>query len=132
MLKKNWYLLLPLLLIAVPGLLFGYYSLSHGYKPADAWNATRYFLQSGTRYTQNYSETNFARLRPGMDGRTVYEVMRMQPFERHDSDSRWLYSLAKPGATAYHERVVVLERDKDNVPRVKTLLRGFKVPAPVQ
>lgn len=128
MLKKNWYLLLPFVLFALPGLLFGYYTLSHGYNSADAWKATRHFLKSGTRYTQNYSETNFARLRPGMDGRTVYEVMGMQPFERHDDDTRWLYTLAKPGATAYHERVVVLERDKKNVPRVKTVVRGFKVP----
>jgi hypothetical protein len=130
MLKKNWYLLLPFLLFAVPGMLFAYYSLSHDYESEDAWKATRYFLLSGTRYTQNYSEANFTRLRPGMDGRTVYEVMRMQPFERHDNDSRWLYSLAKPGCHAYHERVVILERGKDNVPRVKTLVRRFKVSSP--
>ncbi|HCN29813.1 MAG TPA: hypothetical protein DIT64_13925 [Verrucomicrobiales bacterium] len=128
MLKKNWYLLLPLLLVALPGLLFGYYTLSYGYGPKDAWNATRYFLQSGTRYTQKYEEYNFSRLRNGTDGRGVYQIMKMQPFERHDNDSRWIYSLPKPGSTAYHERVVLLQRDKDNVPRVKGLVRGFKIP----
>lgn len=128
MFKKNWYLFLPLLLIAIPGLLFGYYSTSYGYPPKEAWNATRYFLQSGTRYTQKYNELNFKRLKPGMDGRMVYQIMQMQPFERHDDDARWVYSLAKPGYTAYHERVVLMARDKDNVPRVKGFVRGFKIP----
>lgn len=128
MLKKNWYLFLPLMLVAIPGLLFGYYSTSYGYGSQDAWNATRYFLQSGTRYTQKYQETNFKRLKVGMDGRTVYQVMQMQPFERHDDDTRWVYSLAKPGSSAYHERVVLMQRGKDNVPRVKAFVRGFKTP----
>lgn len=128
MLKKNWYLLTPLALILIPALLFAHYTTKFGYETADALNATRYFLVSGTRYTANYAEVNFRRLRPGMDGRTVYQVMGMQPFERHDNDSRWIYALPKPGATAYHERVVVLERDAANVPRVKELVKRFHTP----
>lgn len=128
MLKKNWYLLTPLLLIAIPALIVVYYIVSFGYTPAEAMKATQYFLQSNTRYTQKYSDANFARLRPGMDGRTVYEVMQMQPFERRDDEAVWIYSLPQGDAKAYHERTVQLERDKNNVPRVKKVVKTFHAP----
>lgn len=128
MFKKNWYLFTPLLLVAIPVIIYGYYTVSVGYAPKDAMNATKYFLVSGTRYAMDYNELNFNRLQPGMDGRQVYQTMGKQPSERHDNDTRWVYSLPKPGSQAYHERVIIMERDKQNVPRVKELVRRFHVP----
>lgn len=82
MFKKNWYLFTPLILVLIPAAIFLYYSSSVGYETKDAVNATKYFLTSGTRYTMNYDERNFARVKPGMDGRQVFETLGKQPFER--------------------------------------------------
>ncbi|TDU69363.1 hypothetical protein EI77_03016 [Prosthecobacter fusiformis] len=128
MFKKNWYLFTPLLLVAIPAAIYAYYVSSMGYGSTDAANATKYFLVSGTRYAMDYDELNFNRLKPGMDGRQVFLTMGKQPSERHDNDTRWVYSLAKPGSQAYHERVVVMERDKQNTLRVKELVKRFHVP----
>ncbi|MEN3941865.1 hypothetical protein WJU23_11270 [Prosthecobacter sp. SYSU 5D2] len=128
MFKKNWYLFTPMLIIAIPVAIYCYYAFSMGYDSKDAVNATKYFVVSGTRYAMDYDELNFNRLKPGMDGRTVYETMRKQPSERHDNDTRWVYSLPKPGAKAYHERIIIMERDNQNIPRVKELVKRFHVP----
>lgn len=128
MLKKNWYLFTPLLLIAIPVAIYGYYVSSVGYSSQDAMNATKYFLVSGTRYAMDYSEMNFNRLQPGMDGRQVFQTMGKQPSERLDNDTRWVYSLPKPGSKAYHQRIVVMEKDRQNIPRVKSVVRSFHVP----
>lgn len=128
MFKKNWYFFTPLLLLAIPAAIYLFYASSMGYSSTDSMNATKYFLVSGTRYAMEYNEVNFNRLQPGMDGRQVYQIMGKQPSERLDNDTRWVYSLAKPGSKAYHERVVIMERDKQNVPRVKELVRRFHTP----
>lgn len=128
MFKKNWYLFTPAILILIPVAIYAYYTASFGYGSTDALNATKYFVVSGTRYPLDYDERNFLRLQTGMDGRQVFEAMRQQPFERHDNDTRWLYSLPKAGSNAYHQRVVVMERDKQNILRVKSLERGFHIP----
>lgn len=128
MLKKNWYLFTPLILVLAPVAVYLYYSAVLGYGSEDAIRATKYFAVSGTRYPMQFSEENFARLKPGMDGRQVFETMGKQPVERHDNDTRWLYSLPAPGKKAYHERTVILERDAQNVPRVKNVLRRFQAP----
>lgn len=129
MLKRNWYFIFPLLLIGLPVLLTGWYSLNYGYDFANAWEAVRHFGSSGTRYTQNYSESNFDKIRPGVDARTVYQIMGMQPFERRNNDTEWYYSFAQGDAKYYHERVVIFERDKLDIPRVKAVVKKFHQPA---
>lgn len=128
MLKKNWYLFTPLLLVIIPTAIFFYYSANVGYNNEDAMNATKHFLTSGTRYPMEYSEVKFDRLQPGMEGGEVYKTMGKQPFERQDNDTRWVYALPKPGARAYHERVVIMARDSQNVLHVKELVKRFHVP----
>lgn len=128
MFKKNWYLFTPLILVIIPAAIYVYYISGVGYEGGDAIKATQYFLVSGTRYPLNYDERNFMRLQPGMDGRQVFEMMRQQPFERHDGDTRWIYSLPKSGTRAYHERIVVMERDPKSLLRVKEVIRRFHAP----
>ncbi len=128
MFKKHWYLFTPLLLLAIPAAIYGYYVIDMGYGSKDAVKATQHFLVSGTRYAMDYNEVNFARLRSGMDGRQVYQTMGKQPSERHDNDTRWIYSLPQPGSRAYHERVVIMARDDQNVLRVKELVKRFHAP----
>lgn len=128
MFKRNWYLFTPLILVVIPVLIFAYYTFSFGYRTTDAMNATKHFLTSSTRYPMNYDEMRFGRLRAGMDGRQVFDTMGKQPFERQDNDTRWVYALPNPGARAYHERVIVMERDGQSILRVKSLVRRFHVP----
>ena len=128
MFKKNWYLFTPLILVLAPVVVYLYYSAVLGYGSDDAVRATKYFAVSGTSYPMQYSEEKFARLKPGMDGRQVFETMGKQPVERHDNDTRWLYSLPAREKKAYHERAVLLERDAENVPRVKSVIRRFHAP----
>jgi len=128
MFAKNWYLFTPLTPIAIPAAIYVYYISGMGYEGTDAINATKHFLLSGTRYTMEYDERNFERLKPGMDGRQVFEMLKKQPFERQDNDTRWVYSLPKPGAQAYHERVVIMQRDPQNVLRVKEVVKRFHTP----
>lgn len=124
MFKRNWYLFTPLLLVAMPAVLLGYYVLAYGYPVNEAVEATSHFLQSNTRYAMKYSDVNFGRIRPGMDGRQVFEAVGV-PFERRDNDTEWLYSLAQGTTKYYHERKVILAKDSKGIPRVKEVVYGF-------
>jgi hypothetical protein len=129
MLKKNWYLFTPLLLVIVPALIWGYYVMIFGYAPKEGLEALRYVFQSGTRYPQKYANDRFDLVQPGLDGRQVFELIGV-PFERHDDDAVWIYSGPKDLANPYyHERKVVFTRDSKNVPRVKSVVKEFHVPA---
>jgi len=124
MLKKNWYLFVPFVLIAIPGLIFLFYTVKYGYTTAEAIEALRYFTQSQTRYAQKYSDDHFNTIKPGMDGRTVFELIGV-PFERHNDDAEWIYALPQGTTPYYHERIVRFTRDKNNVPRVKETVKQF-------
>ena len=101
-----------------------HYILAYGYPVNEAIEATSHFLQSDTRYAQGYSDVNFGRIRPGMDGRQVFEAVGV-PYERHDNDTEWLYSLAQGTTNYYHERKVILAKDSKGIPRVKEVVYGF-------
>lgn len=124
MLKKNWYLFTPLALVGLPALILAYYILSFGYPVSEAIEATSHFLQSKTRYALKYSDRNFARIKPGLRGDQVFQLVGV-PFERRDNDSEWLYALPQGTTNYYHERKVIFIRDKNNVPLVKETVRGF-------
>lgn len=124
MLKKNWYLFTPLLLAGIPALLLGYYILAFGYPVNEAVEAVSHFLESSTRYAIKYDDNRFSRIRPGMGGRDVFELIGV-PFERRDNDAEWLYALPQGTALYYHERKVIFVRDKNNVPLVKETVKGF-------
>jgi hypothetical protein len=127
MLKKNWYLFTPLILVIVPALIWGYYVTSYGYKPAEALEALKFFMKSSTRYAQKYSGEKFDRIRPNQDGRQVFELVGV-PFERHNNDAEWIYSLPNGTTQYYHERKVLFSRDANNVPRVKAVVKEFHTP----
>jgi hypothetical protein len=127
MFKRNWYLFTPLILIVVPALVLAFYMGSYGYEFGEAREALQHFVQSSTRYSQGYSDTKFGSIRPGMDGRRVFEVVGL-PFERHDNDAQWIYSLPKGTTPYYHERIILFDRDKNNVPHVKAVVKRFHTP----
>ena len=127
--KKNWYLFTPLILVIIPAMIFGYYVSSYGYSPKEAMEALRYFLQSGTRYPHKFTERNLDLVRPGMDGRQVFELID-KPFERHDNDAIWIYSGPTNSASPYyHERKVLFTRDAKNIPRVQKVVKEFHAPS---
>ncbi|HYF33943.1 MAG TPA: hypothetical protein VD994_01525 [Prosthecobacter sp.] len=129
MLKKNWYLFTPLILVIVPALIWGYYVSAFGYSPKEGLEALRYFLQSGTRYSQKYANDRFDRVQPGLDGRQVFELIGV-PFERHDDDAVWVYSGPRDlTAPYYHERKVLFAKDGKGVLRVKGVVKEFRAPA---
>lgn len=128
LLKKRWYYFAPVVLVLVPLLLTLYFSMTYGYSMSEAFNVVRHMGQSGTRFPVRYEERNFDKLRPGMDGRTVYQTMSVQPFEGQGG-ANWKYSLPKDHAPYFHERLVIMEPDKDGVPRVKQVVKRFHEPA---
>jgi hypothetical protein len=125
MLKKFSFLFLPLLIllcvcgVVVKGLVF------HGYSMEESLAMLRHLHESGSRYTLNYSEDHFDQIQVGDSGRQVFERMTVPPFERHENDSVWLYSLPEAAAAYYHQRDVIFERDAENVPRVKATVKRF-------
>lgn len=124
MLKKNWYLFTPLAFVGLPALILAYYILSFGYSVPEAVEATSHFLQSKTRYALKYSDTSFSRIKPGMRGDQVFQLVGV-PFERLNDDAEWIYSLPQGTTKYYHERKVIFSRDKNRVPFVKETVRGF-------
>ena len=124
MLRKNWYLFTPLAFVGLPALILAYYVLSYGYPVSEAVEATSHFLQSSTRYAMKYSDRHFALVKPGMDGRQVFERVGV-PFERRNNDTEWLYALPQGSTKYYHERKVIFTRDKNNIPKVSEVVRAF-------
>jgi hypothetical protein len=126
-LKRRWYYFAPATLLLIPVLVMLYYMMSMGYGLEESWVALQNMGRSNTRYTQKYTESKFGSIQPGMDGRTVYQTMEMQPFEGQ-AGLVWKYSLPQGDAKVYHERTVLFERDKNNVPRVVRTVKRLHIP----
>lgn len=129
LIKRRWYYFAPVVLLLIPVLLVLLFSFKFGYGMSEAWRAVQHMGQSSTRYTQRFAERNFDKVRPGMTAKQVYDIMSIQPFERH-GDTKWEYSLPQDGAQYFHERTLLLERDpKTNIPIVKQVIKRFHEPA---
>lgn len=97
--KKNWYLLTPATILLVPALIALFCMVNYGYSFSESMKYISHIGSTGTRYSQEFSERKFKMLRPGMDGRSVYNVIR-NPMERNmPEDTEWRYSLPASGAT---------------------------------
>jgi hypothetical protein len=127
MLKKNWYLFTPLAIVGLPAFLLAFYILAYGYPVNEAVEAVSHFIQSSTRYSMKYSADHFSRIRPGMDGKQVFDYLGV-PFERRNNDTEWLYSLPQGSAKAYHERKILFVRDAKRGPLVKEVVKSFHAP----
>lgn len=131
LLKRRWYYFAPAILVLVPLLLTGFFSLKYGYSMAESWTTMRHMGQTGTRYAQKFDERKFGQIRPGMDGRQVYQTMGMQPMEGHANGGlEWRYSLPAENAAFYHERIVIMEPDTTKGPVVKRLVKRIAPPPP--
>lgn len=126
-LKKNWYLLTPALILVIPALIILFFTVNYGYSFNDSFKAFCHFGSSSTRYSQGFSESKFSAVRVGMDGRQVYGIIK-NPFERLNEDTEWRYALPNGQAKYYHERTIILEKDKNGVPRVKQRISRFHTP----
>jgi hypothetical protein len=127
-LKKNWYLLTPALIVLIPGLIMIYCSVIYGYSTAEAGQVVLHIGSTSTRYGQGFSEGNFRLVRSGMDGKAVFNLLKV-PMERNlPEDTEWRYSLPSSGAQYYHERTVIMARDAKGVPRVKEKISRFHTP----
>ncbi len=123
--KKNWYFFTPAALLIIPALMVLFCTVNYGYTVPDSLNAVLHFGSTSTRYSMGFSERKFKSVRPGMDGRTVFNTIR-NPMERNmPEDTEWRYSLPGSGAGYYHERTLVFEKDKNGIPRVKKSISRF-------
>ena len=128
--KKNWYLLTPALILLIPALLVLFFSINFGYSLSDSMKAVRYFGSSSTRYSLGFSERKFKMVKVGMDGGKVYNTI-MNPMEGHVPGAdiaEWRYSLPNGQTDYYHERIIILEKDKNGIPRVKQRISRFHTP----
>jgi hypothetical protein len=117
-LKKNWYFVVPAVLLAMPVLITWFISAKYNYSMGDAWLVFKTSGKAETKFQgQKYTESKFARIEPGMTGRDVFELIGI-PLERHEEDTRWKFSLPVSGAEYYHERTVVLQPGTGKVARV--------------
>ena len=120
---------MPLLILSVPLLMVASYMVRCDYSMEEAWQATRHFGQSGTRYGQGFTEADFGSVRPGMKGDVVFELLGV-PMEGHLVDGRpgtsWKYSLPKSGKPFYHERIVEFQVENGKPPVVASLIRRFR------
>lgn len=130
-LKRRWYYFAPVILVLVPLLLTVFISMKYGYSMSESWTAVRHIGQTGTRFAQKFEERNFNKIRPGMDGRQVYQTMGMQPMEGHANGGlEWKYSLPSGGAAFFHERVVIMEPHPTKGPVVKQVIKRIHTPPP--
>ncbi len=128
LIKKNWYLFTPALLLLIPALMVVFCSINYGYSLAESMKTVRYFGSTSTRYSQGFSERKFKMARLGMDGKSVYNTIK-NPMERNiPEDTEWRYSLPGSGTKYYHERTLILEKDKNGIPRVKQRISRFHAP----
>ena len=117
-LKKNWYFIIPAVLIFLPVLATFYISVAYGYTLGEAWEVFKSKGQEQTKFQAlKYSESKFRQIRPGMSGRDVFEMVGL-PLERHNEDLLWHYSLPLKGAEFFHERSIVMQPGTGKVAQV--------------
>jgi hypothetical protein len=126
-LQRNWYFFTPIVIIIIPAIMAVNSMVNWGYGFSESMNALMHFGSTDTRYSIGFSELGFKTLRKGMDGRTVYGLIK-NPFERQVEDTVWRYSLPQGDAKYYHERTVIFEKDAQSIPRVKQVVSRFHTP----
>lgn len=111
-LKKNWYYVIPVGLLAMPVIMILFISVSYGYNLDESIACFKAFGQENTKFQAlKFSESSFRKIEPGMTGRDVFELLGV-PLERHDNDTKWVYSQPMSGAKFFHERAIMMEAGK--------------------
>jgi hypothetical protein len=126
--KKNWYFFTPAVILVIPALIVLFFTVNYGYTVSDSINAMFHVGSTSTRLAQGFSERKFKMVQVGMDGRQVFNTIR-NPMEGNDPGAdvaNWRYSLPGSGAGYYHERTIVLAKDKNGIPRVKQRISRFR------
>jgi hypothetical protein len=110
-LKKNWYLVVPAILILLPLVMTFYISTTYGYTMSQSWEVFKTSTQAETKFQRlKFTEGKFKSIQPGMSGREVFELLGV-PLERHLNDTLWHYSVPLHGSETkyYHERSILLQ-----------------------
>lgn len=111
-LTKRWYLAIPAFFLCIPLLMILYYQASYGYSFDEAVECFKAVGKENTKFRQgNYSESKFHEIKPGNSGKDIFDRLGT-PLERHDGDTKWLYSLPVGGTEYYHERTFIMEAGK--------------------
>lgn len=130
-LKKNWYLVVPAVLIMLPLVMTFYISTTYGYTMGQAWEVFKTSTQQETKFQKlKFTESKFKSIRPGMSGREVFELLGV-PLERHLDDTLWHYSLPLHGSQTqyYHERTIVMQPGTGKVASVINRYHTPETPA---
>ena len=123
--KKNWYFFTPAAILIIPALMVVFCTVNYGYSLPESMKSVLHFGSTSTRYSQGFSEHKFKLLRVGMDARSVFDTIKA-PMERNmPEDTEWRFSLPGSGASYYHERTIIMQQDKNGVPRVKQRVSRF-------
>jgi hypothetical protein len=122
-LKKNWYYLIPAMFLLSPVFILLYISASYGYTLPQSISVMKHLGEENTKFqTPTYRENKFTRIVPGMGVKQVFEMVGM-PLERHDNDTRWIYSTPVGGAPYFHERTLLMSGGK-----VTKVINRFHMP----
>lgn len=111
LLKKYWFVILPISLICLPLIMVGYTMMAYGYSWADSLEVVKATGKNNTKFQETkYVERNFRKIEPGMNGRDVFELVGV-PLERNmPDDTVWRYSVNVGGTGYFHERTLKMER----------------------
>lgn len=123
-LRKNWYVVIPLFFLCIPLFIILSYMTSYGYSFNESVECFKAMGKEKTKFSQGrYSEAKFHEVQPGFSGKDIFDRLGI-PLERHDDDTRWLYSVPVGGTEYYHERTFVMDHGK-----VKNIICRFHTPA---
>jgi hypothetical protein len=111
LLKKYWFVILPISLLCLPLIMVGYTKMTYGYSWAESTEVLRAIGKNNTKFQETkYEERKFRRIEPGMNGRDVFELVGV-PLERNmPDDTVWRYSVNVGGTGYFHERTLKMER----------------------
>jgi hypothetical protein len=125
LLKKYWFVALPVFLLCLPLIMVVYTMSSYGYSWEESVEVVRATGKNNTKFQETrYEERNFKKIEPGDTGRTVFELLGV-PLERLNDDTLWRYT-TNVGSTGYfHERALVMKKGV-----VQEVLNRFARPEP--
>jgi hypothetical protein len=125
LLKKYWFVALPVFLLCLPLIMVVYTMSSYGYSWEESVEVVRATGKNNTKFQETrYEERNFKKIEPGDTGRTVFELLGV-PLERLNDDTLWRYT-TNVGSTGYfHERALVMKKGV-----VQEVINRFARPEP--
>jgi hypothetical protein len=110
MLKKYWFVLLPVFLLCLPLVMVGVTMSKYGYSWSEAVEVVKATGKNNTKFQETkYTERSFRKVEKGMNGREVFELLGV-PLERGGKDDTvWRYSVNVGGTGYFHECTLIMK-----------------------